>query len=205
MINQIANQFKKPTGFTGAIIGLLMKHFHKPVYRRLIENLSICENDKIFEIGYGTGDAIKLIAKINSKCKISGIDFSELMYTQTLRNTKSLIDSGRVEIFFGDFLTTSMNGHKYTKVFCINVVYFWDDLDAGFRKVYEMLELQGVFSIYMESAEYLLNQRFTKTAIFNTHSIGSVQTALKNVGFRDTKIVDYSGRFKTAYFIFSSK
>jgi SAM-dependent methyltransferase len=206
MKTSIANQFRKPSGFWGRIIGFLMKKTNKPSYEAIINKLKITDNDSVLEIGYGHGEALKIIGERNKSCKISGIDFSELMFNQALKNNAQLEREGRLDLKSGDFLKYDFNDIRYTKIFCANVIYFWDDLLAGFLKVNEILESGGIYGIYMATPEDLMKIKFARTDIFNKYSVNTVQELLYKAGFQEV-IPDYfdHGQATRGYLIIAKK
>lgn len=205
MKRAIANQFKKPNGFGGIIIGVLMKKINKALYTKLINRFEINNTDKILEIGFGAGDTINLLGHQNKQCKLYGIDFSELMHKKTRKTNTYLIENKRLELFFGNFLNFDFKSLKFNIIYCINVVYFWDDLKSPFQKVYELLEPGGLFGFYMTAAEDMQKLGVTKTEIFNKHSIDSVQTHLKEAGFSKIKIYEDNERHMNSYYIYAWK
>ena len=51
---------------------------------------------------------------------------------------------------------------RFDKIFCINVVYFWNDLHKPFEKIKSLLKDDGVFCFYMEKKEDLKKLKFTR-------------------------------------------
>ena len=178
----IGNQFKRPSGLLGRIISMKMKKFNMLAYSKIIDALNIKENDHLFEIGYGHGKGIKQIIS-NYNCKLTGIDFSELMFKEASAKNKKFIKQGKVDLYLGNFLTFDMPANKFDKIFCINVVYFWDDLLVPFSKIKEGLRKNGKFCFYMSHADLLNQLKFTKNDIFNKYSIEHVVEQLKSSGF----------------------
>jgi len=205
MKERIAAQFKRPSGLLGRMVGFIMRKGNRTIYRLLINRLHIADTDRVLEIGFGTGDAIKIIGAQNCKCQISGINFSELMYKKASLTNKKLIKSGRLSLSFGDFLTHDFAGVVFTKVYCINVVYFWDDLNIGFGKVFNVLKDEGLFGFYMNSSEDMYRSKLTQTDTFNKHSIDYVIMCLENVGFREIQQYYESGNITKGYYIYARK
>lgn len=197
---KIGMQFKKPTGVLGKIISDLMIIGNRSAYETLIKDLTIQPNDKILEIGYGPGIGIDIISKRFGSCEIYGIDFSELMYKRATRRNKHSIKMNRVHLLYGDFLETETGIDRFDKIFCLNVVYFWNDLQKPFERVLSLLKDDGVFCFYMEKNDNLNKLKFTKDDIFNKYSIDQILVALESVGFRE---VDY--HFNKGYFIKAKK
>lgn len=186
VFRKIGKQFKKPTGFLGKIVSNLMIMGNRSAYETMIKDLTIRPNDKILEIGYGPGIGIDLISKRFETCDIYGIDFSELMYKRATRRNKRFIKNNRVHLLFGDFVETEISTREFDKIFCINVIYFWDNLQKPFEKVNSLLKDGGIFCFYMANKDDLTKVKFTKDEIFNKYSIEQVLKALKSGGFKES-------------------
>jgi cyclopropane fatty-acyl-phospholipid synthase-like methyltransferase len=180
----IANQFKKPTGFFGKIISKLMKKGNSYVYDKLIPALEINPKDHILEIGYGPGIGVDRILQ-HYDCFVSGIDFSELMFKEASVRNRNHIENKKAELTYGDFLSSNLNPHQYDKIFCINVIYFWDTLDEPFRKVKSELKEGGIFCLYMAHRDDLNRLKFTSDDVFNKYTIDQVIQCLQSSGFKD--------------------
>ena len=100
----------------------------------------------------------------------------------------------------GDFIKTEINTVNFSVIYCINVIYFWDDLQKPFEKVRSLLRDEGIFCFYMARNEDLTKVRFTRNDIFNKYSIEQITDALKSAGFSEA---DYN--YKHGYFIKAKK
>jgi ubiquinone/menaquinone biosynthesis C-methylase UbiE len=183
-----ASQFKKPEGLFGVFTSNLMVKGNQKNYARLIKDLDLQPHSKLLEIGYGPGIGIRMIAEICSTCTIHGIDFSKLMYRRASKYNKRYIDAGRVLLQHGDFLKVPVANNDYDSIFCLNVVYFWNDLRAPFEKVLSLLKKGGAFHIFMADRAFLLEKK-APDSVFNKHSIEQVVETLKAAGF--TKVEHY--------------
>jgi ubiquinone/menaquinone biosynthesis C-methylase UbiE len=200
VFSKIGMQFKKPTGVLGKIVSNLMIIGNRSAYKTLIKDLSIQKNDKILEIGYGPGIGISLISKRFETCDLYGIDFSGLMYRKASWKNRQIIKKNRVHLLFGDFVETEISTRCFDKIFCINVVYFWDDLKKPFERVKSLLKDNGIFCFYMAKKDDLNKAKFTTDDIFNKYTIEQISEALKSAGFN--KIDYYS---KKGYYIKAKK
>jgi len=195
----IGKQFRQPKGFLGRIISMLMKKGNRIAYDVIFEKLNIKDNENIFEIGYGHGIGIERILSKNN-CFVSGIDFSELMYKEASKRNKKHIANNNARLYLGDFLTCKMDSGKYDKIFCINVTYFWDELEKPFSKIRAGLKDDGIFYFFMVHPDVLNNLKFTKDDIFNKYSIEKVVEKLKVSGFSN---IDYE--YKNGYYVMCKK
>jgi len=184
MLKTIGNQFRRPSGFLGRVISKLMIKGNKNAYDIIIRELDIKTNDKLFEIGYGHGLGIYNILS-NYECHISGIDFSELMFKEATNRNRKFIENKKSKLGFGDFLSSDITQNQFDKVFCLNVIYFWDNLEVPFTKIRSILNDDGVFCFFMADKEDLKRLKFTKDEIFNKYSIEQVVGSLSNSGFKD--------------------
>jgi chemotaxis methyl-accepting protein methylase len=102
------------------------------------------------------------------------------MYKRASKYNKPFIDKGKVQLQYGDFLKTPVIDNNYDKIFCLNVIYFWNELKSPFEKVLSLLKKGGVFHIYMADKNAL---KRAPDSVFNKYSIEQVTEALKSVGF----------------------
>ena len=192
MFDGLGRQLRKPSGFFGRLVAKMMDNRNRRFYEKIINDLDLKSDDKIFEIGYGPGLGISLIANRISDCTIGGIDFSELMHKQATQRNQKFVDKGIVNLKFGNFLTSNIET-TYDKVFCVNVIYFWSDLNVAFSKIFRMLNTGGRFCIFMNHKKDLEGLSFAKD--FNIYSIEKVESALKAVGFASVDFVLDEGYF----------
>jgi hypothetical protein len=79
---------------------------------------------------------------------------------------------------YGDYLNISLAQNMYDKIFCLNVIYFWDELYDPFEKKLSLLKTNGVFYIYMVNADTLVEKK-APDSVFNKYSIDQVVASLK--------------------------
>jgi len=176
----IATQFKRPSGLFGMFSSKIMIKGNRAKYEKLIKDLNLQPKDKLLEIGYGPGVGINMIAEACTSCTIHGIDFSHLMYKKASKYNKQYLDNGTMLLQYGDFLKTPIVSNEYDKIFCLNVVYFWSQLQEPFKKVLSLLKTGGAFYIYMVDRDAL---KRAPDSVFNKYSIEQIVEALNLVGF----------------------
>jgi ubiquinone/menaquinone biosynthesis C-methylase UbiE len=198
MFELLGKQLRKPSGYWGKLVAKMMDKRNKKFYKEIINILNVKNGDKVLEIGYGSGMGIQLLANTKVDCKIHGIDFSELMFNEASKRNKILIESGILHLRFGDLLTSDFNNEKYDKVFCVNVIYFWNDLQLVFKKINSILNDSAVFCIFMTHEKEFQHQKFAVD--FFKYTIETVVEELRKSGFSD---VNYT--FEKGYFISAIK
>lgn len=196
MFHALQKQLKKPSGAFGVLVAKMMANRNRKYYYKTLPMMGIKEGDKILEIGYGPGFGIEMLAQ-SYNCRISGIDFSELMYRKASERNKKFIDSGKVDLKYGDLLKADTGNGKYDKVICLNVIYFWNDLSAAFKKVNSLLNEGGMYFIYAASADFLTRRGMDKE--FNRYSIDQIEAALKQAGFAKVEYKNEEGYYIKAW------
>ena len=131
MLSFIGNQFRKPRGFWGRIIFFSMKKNNRFAYNKIVQELEIKQNDRVLEIGFGPGIGINMICK-NFNCSVTGIDFSELMFREAQLRNKRHIENHKLVLNFGDYLDFKFPVESFDKIFFINVIYFWNNIEKPF-------------------------------------------------------------------------
>ncbi len=196
----IAQQFRKPTGFFGSLAGKLMAKGNLPAIIETTTRLEIDDTDTILEIGYGPGLGLAHILSTNLKCTMKGIDFSELMYKIASKRNRKFIQENRLELLKGDFLTYDLSQSSFSKVFGVNVIYFWPDLQVAALKIRKILKPSGKAVLYMSHKDDLVKIGFTKTDVFFKYDIETALSAFKNGGFTDIASVECTnGQFRCYY------
>ena len=92
------------------------------------------------------------------------------------------------------------HGIGIDKILCLNVVYFWDDLELPFKKIFKGLKKEGILALFMDGPDDLTRQKLKNTAIFNKHTIEQVVEKLKESGFNS---IDYS--YDHGYYVICKK
>jgi len=197
-----AQQFRRPSGLLGLDAANFMRKNNQDYIARVCDILNVQDDDTVLEIGCGAGYAVKTIAEKNSVCRVDAIDFSPMMLKRARKNVNRYLNPARVRIFDGKFGTFGLFDTAYSKIFAINVIYFWDDLSAMFSRVFGLLKPGGYFVIFMSSPERLKARPFTADKVFNKYPITAVREALLNAGF--LKILHETvvkGGFDTYYIV----
>lgn len=188
ILNLYAKQLKRPSGLFGKYLAKKMQQAHYNTYTWIISLIDFNNVKNILEIGYGTGVPLSLIASEHPDINLYGIDFSEVMYNKAIITNKSFIEKEKMFLEFGDVINYSP-AVKFDAVYCINVIYFWNDLNKYLSKVSSLLNPGGKFYIYMTSPETLLKLGLGLTDTFNKYSVEDAAAALRQCGFSKTEYV----------------
>ncbi len=178
----LVHQLRRPAGLLGRMVARVMEYTNKAAYRDALGVVDWAAARHVFEVGYGPGDGLALVRKATPTARLSGIDFSPLMYERARARLGS-----SVELACGDFLAAALPPDTYSHVLCVNVVYFWPGLSAPFQKVWGMLAPGGALVLFMRDEAYLEKKKLLDSGAFHRHAPVAVERALREVGFAVTR------------------
>lgn len=133
-----------------------------------IEALAIRPRDRVLELGFGPGHALRTMARLAPFGTIYGVDQSATMLAQAGRRNRDAIRSGRVQLYQGRFDALPLPNAAVEKILAVNVIYFWDDVPRVLGEVRRVLGTGGTIAIYATEAAAL--RRF-KVAGPDTHRL----------------------------------
>jgi ubiquinone/menaquinone biosynthesis C-methylase UbiE len=149
IINDFISQFGKPVGFWGDVAGAIMAW--RPSNRErnayVIDLLDSKSDDRVLEIGFGPGAAIRELSKIVINGKIVGIDHSESMMRMAAGRNAIAIDADRVELLCTSVERLPPFAEPFDKIFAINSYQFWPDPVGNLKQLREVLKPGGVIAI----------------------------------------------------------
>ena len=128
-----------------------------------------------------------MMAKTIENGIIEGIDFSSPMVKIARRKNNRGITRGIVNIVEDNFDETTSINIPFTKVCCVNTVYFWKNPQNTINKVFDILEPGGKFIVAFEDIGQL-RQRKISTDVFRLYRANDVERLLKKGGFTNVHI-----------------
>jgi ubiquinone/menaquinone biosynthesis C-methylase UbiE len=179
-------QARKPAGLFGRfVMSIIFDQGNAFLNGFVNELMSVQIDDRIIEIGFGTG---KLIYKMAQKIEtglIEGVDFSNTMVSIAQKRNKKNIANGKVTIIEGNFDEIPYEKDKFTKACSINTLYFWPKPEHTAKKIVDMLKPEGKLILGFEDVEQLKRRRLNKN-VFHLYTKDEVQNLLINAGFSNT-------------------
>jgi len=125
----------------GRIFGWLMGRLNAKSYRWAIAQLEPVKPQSMLEIGFGTGDLLKLAARKLKPRKIAGVDPSELMLETARKKLKRFRKKADIELKLGD--DTNLPDGPFDAVVAAHSFQFWADPHATLARLRAMLAPNG--------------------------------------------------------------
>jgi SAM-dependent methyltransferase len=142
-------QFGRPTGFWGRGAGLLMAHRSSNRRRNAwaVSLLDVRPDDRVLEIGFGPGLAIRQLSRIAPEGYVCGIDHSELMLRHARRRNADGIRRGVVDLRLASVDALPAFDAPFDKILAVNAVLFWTEPEARFEDLRHLLRPGGLIAV----------------------------------------------------------
>jgi ubiquinone/menaquinone biosynthesis C-methylase UbiE len=150
-IDAVRAQFGRPTGLWGSAAGLLMAH--RPSNRRrnewAVSLLDVRRDDRVLELGFGPGLAIRELSRIAAEGYVCGIDHSELMVRWARRRNADGIRRGVVDLRLGSVDELPAFDALFDKILAVNAMLFWSESDpvARLAELRRLLRPGGLIAV----------------------------------------------------------
>lgn len=158
----MARQLRKPSGAMGNKVGQMMNKANGFLYDFALECMKIQSGDAVLEIGFGNGMFFEKIIAQADRLQLSGIDFSETMVRAATKNNQPLITTGKLQLQYGSSNNLPFADNSFDKIFCINVIYFWDQPLPHLQEIKRTLKPGGKFYAIIRTKESIEQIPFTR-------------------------------------------
>jgi SAM-dependent methyltransferase len=129
IFRRVAPQFGRPSGPLGRGAGWIMgsRASNRERNRWAVSLLDVQPSDRVLEIGFGPGLAIRGIARLAAQGYVCGIDHSEVMVRQASRRNAQALSSGRVDLRLGSVESLPKFDELFDKILAVNAIQFVAD------------------------------------------------------------------------------
>jgi SAM-dependent methyltransferase len=142
-------QFGRPTGVWGRAAGLLMAHRSSNRRRNawVISLLGVRPDDRVLEIGFGPGLAIRELAHLATDGYVCGIDHSELMLRRAKRLNAEGLERGVVDLRLGSVEDLPDFDELFDKILAVNATMFWREPVVRLAELRRLLRTGGLIAV----------------------------------------------------------
>src|SRR5262245_31976635 len=128
IIRHVRAQFGHPAGFSGRVVGWIMASRSSNRLRNIwiVSLLDVQHRDRVLEIGFGPGIAIREISRLAVEGYVCGLDHSEEMVRQATRRNAAAIRTGRVDLRLGSVERLPTFAELFDKVLAVNAIMLAD-------------------------------------------------------------------------------
>ena len=188
----IAKQLSNPSGISGKLVFSIMNRQNRQLYEDVVHLLSPAESDNILDIGCGNGNVLNMLAN-RSDCTLAGVDFSESAIKSALSRNQKFVNNGRMNLACQDMSRLPFPDSSFDKVYSINTVYFWDNLDDTLTEIRRVLKPNGLFLNALFTNETLDKIPFTQIG-YTRYTPEELIDAGENTGFVGNIVPLFNGK-----------
>jgi ubiquinone/menaquinone biosynthesis C-methylase UbiE len=143
----LMRMFGRPQGLLGRLGGHIMAWTKASFTRWVIDLLEIQPDDRVLEVGFGPGVAIRRLAASTPAVFIAGIDSSREMVEQAAARNAKAIAEGRVDLRAGSVERLPFEDNSFDKVLSINSLQVWPDAVAGLSEIQRVMKVGGKLAL----------------------------------------------------------
>jgi ubiquinone/menaquinone biosynthesis C-methylase UbiE len=145
----IRSQFRQPRGFTGRLAGWEMALRSSNRKRNLwaVGLLGVEPTDRVLEIGFGPGIAIRELSRRATHGLVCGVDHSEVMVRQASKRNADAVRAGRVDLRCGSAEHLPAFAEPFDKVLAVNNMGMWCEPNEGLKALHRLMRPGGRIAI----------------------------------------------------------
>lgn len=159
---KLAKQLRKPQGKFGGQVALKMNASNAALYNFVIKTMDLQAGQRLLEIGFGNGKTFSDVFTAADHLNITGIDYSAEMVKLAGEMNAGYIEEGRLRLVCGNSDAMPFEDDSFDAVYCLNVVYFWDQPAAHLKEVARVLKPGGQFYPALRTKKSMELLPFTK-------------------------------------------
>ncbi len=149
IVTSVRAQFECPSGLAGRAVGWILAS--RPSNRRrnawVVSLLEVQRHDRILEIGFGPGVAIREASRLAVNGCVCGVDHSEEMLRQAVKRNAVAIQAGVVDLRLGSADDLPTFAAPFDKILAINSLMFRGQTADRLRALRALLRPGGWIAI----------------------------------------------------------
>lgn len=144
-------QFQHPSGFAGYVAGKVMGLANRKVARWTVAVLEIQPGDRILEISFGPGVALKYADRhLGGNGFAAGVDPSITMVHEARRRNRSAIRTGRIGLLQGYVSNLPFSDELFHKAFSVNSIQIWPNPAEDLAEIRRVLQPDGLLAVSLQ-------------------------------------------------------
>lgn len=182
---------RKPTGFGGKLMVLMMNVGHRALSGWGLRFLKLAPDAKVLDCGCGGGANIRTLLKKCPKGIVKGIDYSAVSAEQARKRNADAIQAGRCAVWQGSVEQIIFASGWFDAVTAFETVYFWQDLAGSFSEIFRVLAPGGTLLICNECGGAPGGARWEQVVSgMHVYAPEELHTVLERSGFQTMQVFE---------------
>jgi SAM-dependent methyltransferase len=146
---RIVAQFMHPRGLPGRLVGweMALRPSNRKRNAWAVSLLDVQPSDRVLEIGFGPGIAVREIARRATRGQVVGIDRSAVMRAQATRRNAAAIGAGRVSLTVASIDDPPAFDRPFDKILAVNNMGMWSQPVLRLKDLAGLLRGGGLIAI----------------------------------------------------------
>ena len=161
-LKELANQLRKPSGIKGQEVATSMYQTNLSMIGHAINKLNLSDNQRVLEIGFGSGKHIPEIFDYATNLQYFGLEISELMLQEAKKYLKNRGRASQADLLLYDGQKIPSQIRDLDRIFTVNTIYFWEKPIEFIVKLYDLLRVGGKLSVTFGLKKYMEKLPFTQ-------------------------------------------
>lgn len=137
------SQVGRPSSLTGWAVGLYLRWRNADLNAAAVDALVPFPGDRVLEIGFGPGEALRRLAAVRDIGKITGIDHSRTMLAMADQRNRPVIARGGMELRLASIDAAPFAERSFDAILAVDCVQYWPDLIADLAVTRRLLRPGG--------------------------------------------------------------
>ena len=125
----VVSQFVRPRGFFGRLAGweMALRSSNRRRNTWAVDLLDVRPTDRVLEIGFGPGIAIRELSRRATQGYVCGLDHSEEMLRQAKKRNRQAVRAGRVDLRLASADRLPAFDRPFDRILAVNNFGMWQD------------------------------------------------------------------------------
>jgi ubiquinone/menaquinone biosynthesis C-methylase UbiE len=182
-------RFEGSSGLLGLFAELMVAKDHQVINDWVISLLDFQPKDRVLEIDFGPGYALRKIAGIVKEGFVAGITPSESLWRHAGSRNRAAIKSGHMELRVGTAHALPYLEAFFDKAFSINSIQLWLDPTFDLKEIERVVKKGGVIAVTCQPQSFEGEKRPELAQIGE-----DLAARFREAGWSDVRILKKSAR-----------
>lgn len=149
LVRAIQSQFMQPRGLVGWLAGweMALRPSNRLRNAWAVSLLDVAPTDRVLEIGFGPGIAIRELSRRVTRGLVCGVDHSAVMVRQAARRNAAAMSAGRVDLRLGSAEDLPAFAEPFDKVLAVNNLGRWREPEEQLKSIRSLMRSGGRIAI----------------------------------------------------------
>jgi SAM-dependent methyltransferase len=149
LLRRMMSQFHHPRGLAGRLAGweMALRPSNRKRNAWAVSLMDVQPSDRVLEIGFGPGIAVREIARRATRGEVVAIDRSAVMRAQAARRNAAPIRAGRVSLTVASVEDLPAFEGRFDKILAVNNMGLWAEPAVRLKELAGLLRGGGLIAI----------------------------------------------------------